>query len=184
MENREKTGEKRGDFIDSLLQLKYGEQNPVYKFEGENLLHQSGTLFSGFESSSTCMSFTLMELANYPECQDLARQDINQAIAKHGWSYEAFNDMKYLDQVIAEALRLHPPVSTIDRYTRQDYRISGTDIIIEKGTPVFISLYGLGEDPKFWHAPEVFNPNRFAENNRDMSVYLPFGLGPRMCVGK
>ncbi|XP_067213905.1 cytochrome P450 6k1-like [Linepithema humile] len=183
MENREKTGEKRGDFIDSLLQLKYGEQNPVYKFEGENLLYQSGTFFSGFESSGTCMSFTLMELANYPECQDLARQDINQAIAKHGWSYEAFNDMKYLDQVIAEALRLHPPVSTIDRYTRQDYRISGTDIIIEKGTPVFISLYGLGEDPKFWYAPEVFNPDRFAENNRDTSAYLPFGLGPRMCVG-
>ncbi|KMQ84897.1 cytochrome p450 6k1 [Lasius niger] len=127
MENREKTGEKRGDFIDSLLQLKHGKQNPNYKFEGENLLYQSGTFFSGFESSSTCMSFTLMELANHSKYQKLARQDINRAIDKHGWTYEAFQEkhsMKYLDQTIAEGLRLHPPVSTIDRCTRQNYKKS------------------------------------------------------------
>lgn len=93
------------------------------EFEGENLLYQSGTFFSGFESSSTCMSFTLMELANNMECQELARKDVNKAIDKYGWTYEAFNEMKYLDQAIAEGLRLHPPVSTIDRYTRQDYRV-------------------------------------------------------------
>jgi cytochrome P450 len=102
----------------------------IAEFEGENLLYQCGTFFSGFESSSTCMSFTLMELANHPKYQKLARQDINQAIAKHGWTYEAFNDMKYLDQAIAEALRLHPPVSTIDRYTRQDYKVSPKPSII------------------------------------------------------
>lgn len=100
------------------------------EFEGENLLYQSGTFFSGFESSGTCMSFTLMELANHPECQELARQNIKQAIAKHGWSYEAFNNMEYLDQAIAETLRLHPPVSTIDRYTLKDYKVSLKSSII------------------------------------------------------
>ncbi|KAL6258451.1 hypothetical protein P5V15_010407 [Pogonomyrmex californicus] len=184
MENREKTGEKRGDFIDSLLQLKNSEeQDPVYKFEGENLLYQSGTFFSGFESSSTCTSFTLMELANHPEYQKLARKDINRAIEEHGWTYEAFTDMKYLDQAILESLRLHPPVSTIDRYTRQDYQIPNTDITIEKGTPIYISLYGLGADPRFWDEPEVFNPDRFAENKNIPDAYMPFGSGPRMCVG-
>lgn len=69
------------------------------------------------------MSFTLMELANNMECQERARKDINNAIDKYGWTYEAFNEMKYLDQAIAEGLRLHPPVSTIDRYTRQDYQV-------------------------------------------------------------
>ncbi|KAI4502716.1 hypothetical protein M0802_001760 [Mischocyttarus mexicanus] len=183
MENREKTGERRGDFIDSLIQLKNGEQNPKYKFEGENLLYQSGTFFSGFESSSTCMSFTLMELANNMKCQERAREDINKAINKHGWTYEAFNEMKYLDQTIAEGLRLHPPVSTIDRYTRQDYQIPGTDIIIEKGTPIYISLYGLQEDPKYFDEPEIYNPDRFAEGNSIPDAYIPFGIGPRMCVG-
>ncbi|XP_043504588.1 cytochrome P450 6k1-like [Polistes fuscatus] len=183
MENREKTGEKRGDFIDSLLQLKNGEQNPKYKFEGENLLYQSGTFFSGFESSSTCMSFTLMELANNMKCQERAREDINKAIDKYGWTYEAFNKMKYLDQAIAEGLRLHPPVSTIDRYTRENYQIPGTDIIIEKGIPIYISLYGLQEDPKYFDEPEVYNPDRFAEGTYVPDAYIPFGIGPRMCVG-
>ncbi|KAK2586912.1 hypothetical protein KPH14_009845 [Odynerus spinipes] len=183
MENREKSGQKRGDFIDSLVQLKHGEQNPDYKFEGDNLLYQSGTFFSGFESSSTCGSFTLMELANNMECQERARQDINKAIDKHGWTYEAFNEMKYLDQAIAEGLRLHPPVSTIDRYTRQNYQIPGTDIILEKGTPIYISLYGLQEDPKYFDEPEVYNPDRFAEGVPVPDAYIPFGTGPRMCVG-
>ncbi|CAL1676923.1 unnamed protein product [Lasius platythorax] len=184
MENREKTGEKRGDFIDSLLQLKHGKQNPNYKFEGENLLYQSGTFFSGFESSSTCMSFTLMELAKHSKYQKLARQDINRSIDKHGWTYEAFQDMKYLDQTIAESLRLHPPVSTIDRYTLQNYKIPNTDIVIEKGTPIYISLYGLGVDSRFWDEPEIYNPDRFAESNHITDAYIPFGIGPRMCIGR
>ncbi|KAG7202052.1 hypothetical protein KM043_004732 [Ampulex compressa] len=183
MEDRERTGKKRGDFIDSLLHLKHGEQNPDYKFEGDNLLYQSGTFFSGFESSSTCMSFTLMELANHAEYQQRAREDINKAIDKHGWTYEAFNEMKYLDQTIAEGLRLHPPVSTIDRYTRQDYKIPGTDIVLEKGTAIYISLYGLQEDPRVWDEPEVYNPERFTEGTSIPDAYIPFGMGPRMCVG-
>ncbi|XP_024942643.1 uncharacterized protein LOC107269568 [Cephus cinctus] len=183
MESRERTGNKRGDFIDSLLQLKNGEQNSDYKFEGENLLYQSGTFFSGFESSSTTMSFTLMELANHPEYQERVRQDINKAIDAHGFTFDAFNEMKYLDQAIAEGVRLHPPVSTIDRYTRKDYKIPGTDIILEKGTPIYISLYGLQEDPRFFKDHSTFNPDRFTDDSKVADAYIPFGSGPRMCVG-
>lgn len=92
------------------------------EFEGDNLLHQCG-IFFGMESSSSCLSFVLMELAHHPEYQDLARQDIIRAISEHGWTYEAFNDMKYLDRVIAENLRLHPPLSFIDRYALEDYQV-------------------------------------------------------------
>ncbi|XP_070158233.1 cytochrome P450 6k1-like isoform X3 [Polyergus mexicanus] len=183
MKNREKTGEKRGDFIDFLLQLKHSKQNPDYKFEGENLLYQSGIFLSGFESSASCISFTLLELAKHSTYQKLARQDINRAIDKHGWTYEAFQDMKYLDQTIAESLRLHPPLSTIDRCTREDYKIPNTDIVIEKGTPIYISLYGLGADPRFWNEPEVYNPDRFNKNNHVTDAYMPFGIGYRMCIG-
>ncbi|KAH0561365.1 hypothetical protein KQX54_016350 [Cotesia glomerata] len=151
--------------------------------EGDNLLFQSGTFFSGFESSSTTATFTLMELAKKKEYQDRAREDIKKAIDKHRWTFEAFNDMKYLDQCIAEGVRLHPSVSTIDRYTLQDYKIPDTNIIIEKGTPIYISLYGLHGDPKFFDEPEVFNPDRFSEDQKISDAYIPFGAGPRMCVG-
>ncbi|KAK0078337.1 hypothetical protein PV326_009434, partial [Microctonus aethiopoides] len=182
VESREESKFKRGDFIDSLIQLKNGEQNPVFKFEGENLLYQSGTFFSGFESSSTTTSFTLMELARNIKCQSRARHDILNAIDLHGWTYEAFNEMKYLDQCIAEGLRLHPPVSTIDRYTRNNYKIPGSDITIEKGTAVYISLYGLQKDPRFFDKPHEFNPDRFGDDKKISDAYIPFGIGPRMCV--
>ncbi|XP_073964527.1 cytochrome P450 6k1-like [Choristoneura fumiferana] len=184
VEEREKTGEKRGDYIDTIVQLKNGEQNPLYRFEGENLLFQSGTFFSGFESSSTTASFTLMELAKHKEYQERARDDIKRAIKEHGWTYEAFKTMKYLDQCIYEGVRLHPPVSTIDRRAKEDYKLPRTDIVIEKGTAIYISLYGLQEDPKYFPDPKVFNPARFDDDEKVSDAYVAFGAGPRMCVGE
>ncbi|KAJ6645702.1 Cytochrome P450 6k1 [Pseudolycoriella hygida] len=183
VDSRERTKVIRGDFIDSLVELKNIKQNPIYKFEGDNLLYQSGTFFSGFESSSTTATFTLMELARKPECQEKARNDILSAIEKHGWTYDAFNDMKYLDKCVAEGVRLHPSVSTIDRYTKNDYQIPGTDVIVERGTPIYISLYGLQQDERYFKNPDVFDPDRHIENRSISEAYIPFGIGPRMCVG-
>lgn len=144
MDAREKTGVARGDFIDSLVKLKNGEQNVIYsnilqnyssnmlgnnilsillEFKGDNLFHQTGTFLSGFETSSTTASFTLMELARKTECQDRARIDVLKSIEKHGWTYNAFINMKYLDKCVAEGQRLHPSISTIDRHTLEDYKV-------------------------------------------------------------
>ncbi|KAG6438986.1 probable cytochrome P450 6d5 [Manduca sexta] len=123
-----------------------------------------------------------MELAKNKAYQDRARAGIKRAIDKYGWTIEAFNDMKYLDQCIAEGVRLHPPVSTIDRYTHRDCKISNTDVVIEKGTPIYISLYGLHGDHDHFDQPEVYDPERFTDDRLVSKAYLPFGLGPRKCV--
>nr|NP_001296015.1 uncharacterized protein LOC105397321 [Plutella xylostella]AIJ00774.1 P450 CYP6 family protein 14 [Plutella xylostella] len=183
VEKREKSGDQRGDYIDSIIQLKNGKQSPLYRFEGENLLFQSGTFFSGFESSSTSAAFTLMELARSETHQVRARQEIQAAVKQHGWTFEAFSEMKFVDQCVLEGVRLHPPVSTIDRCARTDYHIPGTDIVIEKGTAIYISLYGLQEDPKHFENPLQFDPERFNSERIVPEAYLPFGVGPRMCVG-
>ncbi|KAJ0171045.1 hypothetical protein K1T71_013244 [Dendrolimus kikuchii] len=183
VKSREESGEKRGDFIDTIIDLKNGAQNPLYKFEGNNLWYQSGTFFSGFESSGSASAFTLMELAKNKDYQNGARADITKAITKYGWTIEAFNDMKYLDKCIAECLRMYPSISTIDRYALKDYKIPNTDIVIEKGTPIYISLYGLHGDPQHFHEPEVFNPERFSDARTVSAAYIPFGAGPRKCIG-
>ncbi|XP_011301936.1 probable cytochrome P450 6d5, partial [Fopius arisanus] len=152
-------------------------------FQGDNLMHQSGMFLSGLETSSTTASFALMELAKHEQCQKQARSDILRAISEHGWSYEAMDDMKYLDQCIAETLRLHPSVSTLDRISKDEYRVPGSDIILESGTPIYISLYGLQKDPRFFEDPEMYNPERFRKGEQISDAYLPFGLGPRMCIG-
>ncbi|CAK1552775.1 unnamed protein product [Leptosia nina] len=180
---REKSDAKRGDFIDTLIELKNREQDSLYKFEGGNLFAQSSMFFSGFQTSSHVCSFTIMELARNKECQERARDCVQKAIAKHGWTFEGFNAMKYMDQVIAEGVRMHPAVPILDRYALEDYKIPNTDLTIEKGTPIYVSLYGIHRDPQFFDQPDVFDPERF---NGDRSIpdnYLPFGTGPRKCVG-
>ncbi|CAK1552776.1 unnamed protein product [Leptosia nina] len=183
-ESREKSGEKRGDFIDTLIQLKNSEQDPVYKFEGQNLFSQTGTFFSGLETSSNVSAFTLMELSKNQEFQERARESVLNAVAQHGWTIEGFNEMKYLDLCVSEGLRMHPSVSTLDRYALEDYKIPGTDLVIEKGTPVYISLFGVHRDPQFFERPNEFDPERFSEGNIVSDNYLPFGVGPRQCIGK
>ncbi|XP_061729694.1 cytochrome P450 6k1-like [Cydia pomonella] len=183
MDEREKSGEKRGDFIDFAKHLQSEQQNPLYEFSGDNLVHQAGTFFSGFESSATTAGFTLMELARHKAFQDEARADIRQAIEKHGWTYDAFKEMRVLEQCIREAMRMHPQVSTLDRVGKEDYKIPGTNYTIEKGTAIYISIYGLHEDPMHFENPRTYDPGRFNKDRVVSDAYLPFGAGPRMCLG-
>jgi cytochrome P450 family 6 len=72
------------------------------------------------------------------------------------------------------------------RECTKDYNISGTDIVLEKGMTTFISVYALHHDPKYYPEPERFDPERFNEEQkakRHHYVYLPFGEGPRICIG-
>lgn len=117
----------------------------IPEFEGNKLLYQSGMFFSGFESSSTIVSFTLMELARNKKCQDRAREDIRNTIELYGWSLEAFGEMKYLDQCVAEGIRLYPPVSTLDRCALNDYKVSSfSSHPLGKQALIYKMRYSLG----------------------------------------
>jgi cytochrome P450 family 6 len=86
----------------------------------------------------------------------------------------------------AETLRKHPPVTFLTRKCNKDYRIPGTDLVLEKGVQVVIPVLGLHQDPKYFTSPEEFLPDRFTESGnsqRPNYVYLPFGEGPRVCIG-
>ncbi|KAH0546799.1 hypothetical protein KQX54_015298 [Cotesia glomerata] len=120
IKSREESRSKRGDYVDSIIELENDKQSPLWKFEGENLFFQSGLFFSGLESSTTTATVVLMELAQNKEYQDRAREDVKKADAEYGWIFEAFDNMKYLDLCIAEGVRLYPPVVHLDRYTCQD----------------------------------------------------------------
>lgn len=75
----------------------------------------------------------------------------------------------------------------LDRLCTMDYKVPDSDLIIKKGTPVFVSLYGgLHYDEKYWPDPHKFDPERFTDENkqsRPQCCYLPFGEGPHICIG-
>lgn len=86
-----------------------------------------------------------------------------------------------------EAMRLYPPLTTLGRICTKDYQLRDTNITIEKGTPIVISTLALGRDPEYFPDPERFDPERFSSEEkakRHSYVHIPFGEGPRNCIGK
>lgn len=86
----------------------------------------------------------------------------------------------------AEALRLHPPVPLLIRKANEDYVIPDTKMKVDKGTNVIISNFSFHKDPEYFPDPEKFDPDRFSKENiesRHPFTFLPFGEGPRICIG-
>jgi cytochrome P450 family 6 len=86
----------------------------------------------------------------------------------------------------AESLRKYPPLTVLRRVCAKSTKIRGTDVTVDKGILVLVPILGIHHDPKYYPDPERFDPERFSEaekKKRPHSCYLPFGEGPRMCIG-
>jgi cytochrome P450 family 6 len=86
----------------------------------------------------------------------------------------------------SETLRKYPAVPVLSRECTKDYKIPGTNVVLEKGMTTIIPVFALHHDPKYYPDPERFDPERFNENEKSKRhhfVYLPFGEGPRICIG-
>ncbi|KAG8039642.1 hypothetical protein G9C98_000371 [Cotesia typhae] len=192
---REHSNYKRGDLIDLLVELRKANAESstrdIFDFDGDNLVAQAVVFYTGgFETSSSALSFTLYEIAIQPEIQTKLRQEIlnglEQSDGKVTYDLVKLFYYPYLDMVVAETLRKYPPLPFLDRLTKENYKLPNSDLIVEKGTPVFISMTGLHYDPEYFPDPNKYDPERFSEANkksRKQGVYIPFGDGPHICIG-
>ncbi|KAJ3642932.1 hypothetical protein Zmor_025678 [Zophobas morio] len=183
---RETNTVTRNDFLQILIDLK-NKSSEGLSFE--EIAAQCFVFFlAGFETSSTTMTFLLYELSRRPELQEKVRDEINTVLKNHDGivTYEAIQEMKYMDQVINETLRMYPPLAFLNRECVKDYKVPGEDVIIEKGTAVTISVLGIHYDEEYYPEPEKFDPERFNDENkrsRHQYAHIPFGEGPRICIG-
>ncbi|KAK8737061.1 hypothetical protein OTU49_004781 [Cherax quadricarinatus] len=143
---------------------------------------------AGYDTTATTLSFVSYCLALHPDVQQRCMQEIEGVLEKHGGdvSYDAIMEMTYLDMVFAETLRLYPPAPRVDRTVTKDYILPGTDLTLHRGQKVTIPIYSIHRDGDHYPNPERFDPERFSPENkarRPHSVYLPFGSGPRNCIG-
>ncbi|KAK5646918.1 hypothetical protein RI129_005382 [Pyrocoelia pectoralis] len=187
IEDREATAFKRNDLIDIVRELK--KVSGDFKLEGDAVVAQAAQFFAaGFETVSATMSFTLYELCIHPEIQHKLREEIESTKQQYETlSYEAIQNMKYLHMVVCETLRKYPVLPFLDRMTMADYKIPNSKVTIEKGTPVYIPLSALHSDPKYFPNPDLYDPERFSSEKKSKLpnfVYIPFGDGPRNCIGE
>ncbi|XP_054632526.1 thromboxane-A synthase isoform X1 [Dunckerocampus dactyliophorus] len=142
-------------------------------------------LLAGYETSSNTLGFTCYLLALHPECQRQVQEEVDDFFRRHeSPDYTNVQELKYLDMVVCEALRLYPPAFRFARDIEQDCMVNG--VLLPKGTSLEIPAGFLHSDPEHWPEPEKFIPERFtpeAKASRHPFVYLPFGAGPRNCVG-
>nr|CAD7196161.1 unnamed protein product [Timema douglasi] len=208
---RENQNVVRNDFLQVLIQLKIKGQAGDGPLSGNEEVDEGNRssqefgkenmtdgllaaqclmiLIAGVEESSTTVSFCMYELALNPDIQDRVLQEVGIVLEEHNGSitYEAIQKMSYLDRVLDETMRKYPPVPSLERQCTKSFTFPGTNHVVEKGSNIFIPVYAIHRDPNHYPDPERFDPDRFTEEgkkSRHRFSYLPFGEGPRNCIGK
>ncbi|XP_061720500.1 cytochrome P450 6B5-like [Cydia pomonella] len=143
---------------------------------------------AGYETSASTMGFFLYQLALNPEIQDKVVAEINEVLKKHDgeMTLQAVLDLTYMGKVFDETLRMYPIVTELKRKSNNTYSIPGTNVTIEKNQLIKIPVLGIHYDERIYPNPEKFDPERFSPENvasRHSCAFLPFGLGPRNCIG-
>ena len=183
IETRQQENDSKADFLQMLLEARYedtGEPMPLDLLRDELI-----TIFSaGHETSANGLAWTLYLLSQHPKITQKLKQETQQVLGDRTPSFSDLKQMPYTRQVIEEGMRLYPPVWGVGRYAREadqweDHHIASNTIVI-------CQIFSLHRHPGLWEAPNEFNPNRFETEKakaRPSTHYLPFGAGPRMCIG-
>lgn len=140
-------------------------------------------LFAGQDTTATTLTYTLWSLGRHPQIQDRVAAEV-AAIGDRRLTTEDVGNLGYTVQVIKEALRLCPPGPTGSRTATRDVEVAGYRV--EAGTMLVFGRMSVQRDPTLWTNPLQFDPDRFSPQNskdRDRWQYVPFGGGPRSCIG-
>lgn len=152
-----------------------------------------GAFFAGFATSSTFMCLMAHELAINPNVQKKLQDEIDDVLKETNGkpTYEAINEMQYLDAVFNEIARKHPQNSFLDRRSVADFELppalpGGKPITLKPGTSIWISVVGIHMDPKYYEDPEKFDPHRYYRKKvtKNDALNLSFGIGSRSCIAR
>ncbi|XP_077525155.1 cytochrome P450 3A24-like [Amblyomma americanum] len=210
IQKREKNKIKNEDFLQIMLNAKEAsihsepsrhsvlspeeESSPLKPENVKNLTEDEAlaqcVLFflAGQDATSSTLSLVTYMLALNPGVQDKLHAEVDECFRKHGNtpSYDEISKLPYLDCVVSEALRLMPTATRLERAPTEDYVLGDTGIKVPRDCSIVIPIYAMHNDPDFFPEPDVFNPDRFSKENVGSIgpyTYLPFGAGPRNCIG-
>ncbi|KAK0082295.1 hypothetical protein PV326_007257 [Microctonus aethiopoides] len=186
---RKQTGLRGNDFIQQICDLYKTENGEID--EDFVTCHATSFFLDGYLTSSYTLSRVAYHLSIYPDVQNKLRDEVKEILEKHKGTltYDAIQDMKYMDLVIKESMRMSPVLSSLQKICSAEFKLVGYDgieYVIKPGSKVIMCPSALHLDSKYWDNPEEFQPERFDDEHKNdfhKFVYLPFGGGPRICVG-
>ena len=171
------------DILESFLEARDPANNAPFTFD--ELVDQVAMLFlAGHETSASALTWALYLIAQSPDVQQRMHAEVAALDAD---KLPSASDMKGLEltwNVFRETLRLFPPVGFIARQSTQACRMR--DKTVKKGASVMISPWLIHRHKGLWQQPDAFNPDRYVDGQSRESLrnaYLPFGMGPRVCIG-
>jgi cytochrome P450 len=170
------------DLLQTLMDARYsdGEGMPDKLVLSESMQ----LLVAGHETSSNALSWLFYLLSSRPDCLERVRQEFDAVLGDRPLNHGDVPKFEFTTQVIQEGLRLYPPFWMIDRMAVADDKVG--DLVIPRGSMVIVYVYGAHHAPRYWENPENFDTERFTkanEKSRTPFTYLPFGGGPRGCIG-
>lgn len=176
-------GEPGSDLLGLLLQARDPETGQPLSDESiiDNLLT---FVAAGHETTALALTWTLRMLAEHPEIENRVLAELVSVEGDRVADPEAVDGLTYTRQVVMEVMRLYPPAPLIVRRATADIGLG--DRTIRSGESVHVPVYALHRHDMLWDAPQRFDPDRFSPEAvaaRSRYAYLPFGAGPRVCIG-
>jgi len=143
-------------------------------------------LLAGQDTTASALTWALYELSQNPEAEAKLVAEIDSILGPDGVpTPENINDFHWAEQCVKETLRMHPSATLTNRDNNEDVEIQGK--IYPKESHFLINIWSMHYDPEFWPEPKKFDPSRFDEEHKNskslLRAYLPFGAGPRGCIG-
>jgi cytochrome P450 len=174
----------RDDLLSMLLEARDADSGEA--MTDRQLRDELVTLFlAGHETTAIALTWTFHLLAQNPEPEAKLHAEVDAVLGERDApAFEDLERMPYARMVAEEAMRLYPPAYVFSRRSLAEDRLG--PYRMPAGAHIVISPYALHRRPDYWPQPEAFRPERFArdaEQNRPRYAYLPFGGGPRVCIG-
>jgi len=171
------------DLLDYMLAAE--DPNTGRRMNETDLLHNMQFfIVAGHETTALSLAWALHLLSHDSEAQARANAQARAALGDRPAGADDLPNAPYIEQVLEEAMRLYPPVGLLARNVLAPDQLY--DRNIQPNDTVFLNIYAMHRHEMLWDEPEAFNPGHFApeaKKTRDRYQYLPFGAGPRVCVG-
>jgi cytochrome P450 len=181
--DRRRTGVDTGDLLSILLEARDEETGePISDEQARDEIKT--LLIAGHETTATTLGWTFYLLSKHPEVTEQLRAELDEVLGDRAPTAEDVPNLKYTTMVLYESLRLYPPLWIVSRMPIEDDEIAGYPV--KAGTSVIICSYVTHRHPEFWDNPEGFEPERHTPERmkeRHRYAYIPFGGGPRGCIG-